>query len=313
MARKLRIEYAGAIYHIINRGNYRRDLFESAGAGESFLRTLFEAASRYGWKIHAYVLMRNHFHLALETPEPNMVDGMHWLQSTTATRFNRFRKESGHLFQGRYQSLLVEDFSALARLVDYIHLNPVRAKIVLPDQVKAYRWSSLRKFMQVPRDPILVANDWLAARGGWADSPSGWRDYERYLAELGANDARWEEAGVIGLGKGWSIGTAGWRKALAKEYAALSLNPGLERTDALALRQARWEEAVMQGLKAVGRKEADLAQIPMKQEWKLKLADQLQAKDGVPIAWLANRLKFGKADSLRGYLWSLRKNTQKSA
>lgn len=77
MARRLRIEYPGALYHVINRGNYRRDLFQSTGAAEAFLETLFEAAGRYRWRIHAYVLIRNHYHVARETPEPNLIDGMH--------------------------------------------------------------------------------------------------------------------------------------------------------------------------------------------------------------------------------------------
>ena len=86
MARKLRIQYAGALYHVINRGNYRRDLFVNAGEAQAFVETLKEAAARMGWKVHAYVLMRNHYHLALETPEPNLVAGMHWLQSTWCGR-----------------------------------------------------------------------------------------------------------------------------------------------------------------------------------------------------------------------------------
>jgi REP element-mobilizing transposase RayT len=148
MARKLRIEYPGAKYHIINRGNYRRDLFESTGAGEAFLTALGEAAGRHGWRLFAYVLMRNHFHLAIETPQPNLVEGMHWLQSTVATRFNRFRDERGHLFQGRYQSILIEDAAALARVVDYIHLNPVRARVVATEHLCDYRWSSLFLYLR---------------------------------------------------------------------------------------------------------------------------------------------------------------------
>ena len=85
MARRLRIEYPGAMHHVINRGNYRRDLFENVGAAEAFLRTLHEAAGKFGWKLHAYVLMRNHFHLAVETPEPTLGEGMHWLQSSRPT------------------------------------------------------------------------------------------------------------------------------------------------------------------------------------------------------------------------------------
>ena len=119
MARRLRIEYPGALQHVINRGNYRRDLFENVGAAEAFLRVLFEAADKFGWWVHAYVLMRNHFHLAIETPQPNLGDGMHWLQTTMSPRVNRLRKEHGHLFQGRYKSLVIEDVAALGRVGDY--------------------------------------------------------------------------------------------------------------------------------------------------------------------------------------------------
>ncbi len=83
-----------------------------------------------GWRIHAYVLMRNHYHLAIETPEPNLVQGLHWLQTTWVSRFNRYRSESGHLFQSRYRALLIENSAVLGKVVDYIHLNAVRAKIV---------------------------------------------------------------------------------------------------------------------------------------------------------------------------------------
>ena len=184
MARRLRIEYAGALHHVINRGNYRRDLFESEGAGDAFLRTLFEAAGKFGWKIHAYVLMLNHFHLVVETPEPTLGEGMHWLQSTIATRFNRLRSESGHLFQGRYKAMLIENSAALARVVDYGHLNQVRAKVILPEQVEEYRWSSLSALLKGARQPALTAVEGLMARGGWADDEQGLRCYAEYLCDL---------------------------------------------------------------------------------------------------------------------------------
>jgi putative transposase len=82
MARKLRLEFSGACYHVINRGNYRRSLFDSEGAAGSFEACLFEAAMKFRWRVHAFVIMRNHFHLALETPEPNLSMGMKWLQGT---------------------------------------------------------------------------------------------------------------------------------------------------------------------------------------------------------------------------------------
>ena len=89
MARKLRIQFENALYHVINRGNYRRDVFETAGAPKAFIAVLEEASTMFGWRVHAYVVMRNHYHLALETPKPNLVEGMHWLQGTIAARFNR--------------------------------------------------------------------------------------------------------------------------------------------------------------------------------------------------------------------------------
>jgi putative transposase len=89
MGRKKRIEYPGAVYHLISRGNYRKELFLTDGSGERFESTILEAAERCGWKLHAYVIMSNHYHLAVETPQPNLVWGMKWLQSTFATRFNR--------------------------------------------------------------------------------------------------------------------------------------------------------------------------------------------------------------------------------
>src|SRR5438034_1286861 len=103
MARQIRLEFPGACYHVINRGNYRRDLFASKGAAAAFEEVLFEAAARCGWRLHAYVVMRNHFHLAVELTEPNLSVGMKWLQGTWAVRFNRYRQETGRPFQGRYK------------------------------------------------------------------------------------------------------------------------------------------------------------------------------------------------------------------
>jgi REP element-mobilizing transposase RayT len=113
MARKLRLEFPGAVYHVINRGNYRRDVFAAEKTKAAFERCLFQACERSGWLLHAYVVMRNHYHLALETPKGNLVIGMQWLEATFANRFNRLRGEHGHLFQGRYKALLVDEESSL--------------------------------------------------------------------------------------------------------------------------------------------------------------------------------------------------------
>ncbi len=298
MARKLRIEYPGALYHVINRGNYRRDVFESAGAAEAFVTALREAVAQYGWKLHAYVVMRNHYHMALETPQPNLVEGMHWLQSTLATRFNRFRKESGHLFQGRYQALLIENADALCRVVDYIHLNPARAGIVAADQLVGFRWSSLRRFIKKEEFPGLVAKDWLAHKR-IEMSDAGWRSYVDYLVKLVADESRQKELGFDSLSQGWAIGTEGWRKALAKDFAHMALSPGLAAAEARALREAAWERFLAQSLAEAGRGEADLRDAGKTAAWKVDLALRVRQGSGATVVWLARRLGLGTPDTAR--------------
>lgn len=313
MARRLRIQFEGAKYHVINRGNYRRDLFETVGAAQAFLAVLDEATSRYGWRLHAYVVMRNHYHLALETPQPNLVEGMHWLQSTIATRFNRFRRENGHLFQGRYKSLLVEDDSALARVVDYIHLNPVRARVASPEQVGAYRWSSLHR---ASRDlsANLVTDVWRPRESSTESLVRRWRAYEQRLIQLAADDPAQELEGLTGLSFGWAIGTTAWRRAIAKEYHHLSLDPGLPRDELRELQEAAWESALSHCLAQSGRNLHEMNTRPRAAAWKLDIARQLR-EVGVPVTWIANVLLLGKPSSLRSYLCRSRpaKNQQTAA
>src|ERR1041385_7372492 len=112
MPRKLRIEYPGAIYHVMNRGDHREDIFKDDSDRERFILTLGEACQKTDWQVHAYCLMRNHFHLVLETPRANLVAGMQWFLGTYTARFNRRHKYCGHLFSGRYKALLVDSSSS---------------------------------------------------------------------------------------------------------------------------------------------------------------------------------------------------------
>ena len=106
MARKLRIQYAGAIYHVMNRGDRREAIFEDDKDRERLLETLTEACEKSSWQVHAYCLMSNHFHLVIKTPQPNLVVRMKWLLGTYTSRYNRRHKEFGHLFSGRYKALI---------------------------------------------------------------------------------------------------------------------------------------------------------------------------------------------------------------
>lgn len=298
MARRLRLQSEGAIYHVINRGNYRRDLFDTPSTAEAFLQALGEACLRHRWRLHAYAVMRNHFHLALQTPEANLAAGMHWLQSTFAIRFNRLRRERGHLFQGRYQALLVEDTAALARVVNYIHLNPVRAGVVAPAQVAAFRWGSLPRFMRAGRPDWLVASPWLEQLG-FVDSTQGWHDYVGSLAALAADPAAQEREGLQRMSEGWAIGTAGWKKAVAKDLSRLALAPQSATPE---VREARWTEALRQHLAADSKTPEDLTSAAKGAPWKVALAGRLRREVGASPVWLAINLSMGSPNSVRSHL-----------
>src|SRR5215468_8175689 len=144
MARKLRLEYPGAIYYLMNRGDRRETIFKDDQDRLHFVKTLGEACAKTGWQVHALCLMPNHFHLVVETPQANLVAGMKWFLGTYTARFNRRHKLFGHLFSGRYKSLVVDGSgtSYLKTVCDYVHLNPVRAGLVKADQsLRSYAWS----------------------------------------------------------------------------------------------------------------------------------------------------------------------------
>ena len=137
------------------------------------------ACVKSSWVLHAYVVMGNRYHLAVETPLGNA--GMHWLQVTFATRFNRWRDERGHLFQGRYKALLVEPGEALGAVCHYIHLNPVRARIISAAELRRYHYSSHRFFSRGARPGFLNLAPALEAVGGLSDSAG---DHEYHVLRL---------------------------------------------------------------------------------------------------------------------------------
>lgn len=298
MPRKARLEYAGACYHVINRGNYRSDLFAGKGAAEAFQGCLFEAAARFGWRVHAFVIMRNHFHLAVETPEPNLSDGMKWLQGTWSARFNRFRGLKGRPFQGRFKALHVEPGHVLAQVAHYIHLNPVRAGVVPVEKLLEFRWSSLPFLAGKSRPPVLVAETVLSESGGLADTAAGWRRYLAYLAVLAEEDPTLRDEKYGRMSRGWAIGTADFKTTLRRELAAQERGRGpfeLLGADREAQREMRatvWEDRLQVAAKAL---EVDLDRLPPRKSApeKVLLAALLKAATSVSNGWLCERLQMG--------------------
>jgi REP element-mobilizing transposase RayT len=142
MSRPLRLEFAGALYHVTARGNAREDIFRDDEDRTAFLELLGREITQQRWRLYAYCLMGNHYHLLIETPEPNLTRGMRRLNQVYTQRFNRRHRRVGHVLQGRYKAILVDKDSYLKELIRYVVLNPVRAKMVrLPER---WAWSSYR-------------------------------------------------------------------------------------------------------------------------------------------------------------------------
>lgn len=300
MARKLRLQFEGAIYHVINRGNYRHEVFTSAATAQAFERCLFEVCERMAWRLHAFVILRNHYHLALETPQANLAEGMHWLQGTFATRFNRLRGERGHLFQGRYQAILVEPGAALARVVDYIHLNPVRAGFVAAEQVAAFRWGSLRRFVTGPRLAFMIGADWLA-EWGLTDDAKGWRGYLEHLREVakGAGEPAVSEFGE--MSRGWAVGTPIWRQTLAREHAHRALTQPVG-PEAREIKEAHWSGVLGTLLERAGRTREEAAEDWKGARWKIAIAQDLRRTTTATNSWIARQLHMGAPSSVSQYL-----------
>jgi len=309
MARKLRLEFPGACYHVINRGNYRADIFKTDGARSAFEACLFEACAKSGWWLHAFVIMRNHFHLAVETPAGNLVRGMHWLECTFATRFNRLRDERGHLFQGRYKALLVERGEPLGLVSHYIHLNPVRAHILPVARLEEYRYSSYW-YLRRPRErpPALRLDLVLAATSQLTDTAEGWTSYRAYLDWQAESGPAGKSAAYVSLSKGWALGSAGFKTALIEDHAIAATARAWENAGAEEIRREAWESACLQALGKLRRTDGDLAAAAKAAPWKVALAVFLKERTQASNRWLGQRLKMGSAKYV-GHLASITKRS----
>ncbi len=197
MARPLRIIYPGAFYHVTARGNERKKIFLSQADSAKFLSYLTDALHKYGVILHAFTLMSNHYHLAVETPHANLSAFAHAVNSAYTTYFNIKRKRSGHLFQGRYKSIVIEKDAYLLEVSRYIHLNPVRAGIV--QKPEDYALSSYRSYL-LPKEETIVSREliWRMISRSRKEAPARYREFvESALIEAPPNPFDKVYAGAI--------------------------------------------------------------------------------------------------------------------
>jgi putative transposase len=285
MPRALRIEYPGAIYHVLNRGDRREPIFRDDRDHVRFLETLGEACAKTDWQVHAFCLMNNHFHLVVETPNANLVAGMRWFLSTYTARFNRRHKLFGHLFSGRYKSLIVDGSGDgyLKTVCDYVHLNPARAKLLAPEQaLREFRWGSWPEYLKPPGErPCWLRVDRLLGEYHIPeDSEAGREHLEQCLEQRRAAE---DDAAYKGIRRGWCLGGETFRKELLASAGAGPSEPA----------GAEARRIVQEELKALGWDRADLARRPKSDARKVRMARRVRAETSVTLKWIAAEMHMG--------------------
>jgi len=297
MPRKLRVEYEGAIYHVMNRGDRREPIFVDDEDREKFIETLGAACGKTGWQVHAYCLMGNHFHLVVETPRANLVAGMRWFLGTYTARFNRRHKLFGHLFSGRYKSLIVDGSGSgyLKSVCDYVHLNPVRAKLLNPEQrLMEYRWSSWPEYLKSPgkRRPWLRVDRVLGEWGVKKDTARGRRQLaqamgQRQELEMSRGSEDWKR-----LRRGWCWGRKGFREELLE---MIGEKQG-QQHQGEELRQSDEQKAQRltgEMLRALGWTQMELRTHRKGDRKKARMAVRLREETTMRWSWIAKRLAMG--------------------
>ena len=309
MARKLRVEYEGAIYHLMNRGDRKEPIFRDDSDRLLFLETLGQACAKTDWQVHAYCLMSNHFHLVVETPKANLVSGMKWFLGTYTSRFNRKHKLFGHLFSGRYKSLVVDGSGTgyLRTVCDYVHLNPARARLLKKEQkLRAYRWCSYGEYLKSPHRRLswVRVDRVFGEMGIPKDSAAGRKAFEKRMEAR-----RWEREpeGWKRVRRGWCLGDEAFRKELVEAMGEKmgAEHYGQERQETAV---GKAERIVVEELKKRRWKQEQLEQRRKGDVEKVKIAERLRGETTMTLAWIAKRLAMGTKTHLAHLLYWKRRN-----
>jgi REP element-mobilizing transposase RayT len=304
MARPLRIQYPGAVYHVMARGNHGQEIFQDDRDRRCFLETLGEACEKTGWRIHAYVLMGNHYHLLVETPEGNLVEGMKWVQGAYTQRYNSRHKLFGHLFQGRYKAVIVDgqDEDYFPEVSTYIHLNPARAGLIRigAERLKRYRWSSYPWYLnRAGKWPGWLITERVLGSLGFG--PKDVKGYEAYIEgrvlELGSKagrkelDQEWES-----LRRGWYLGGKGFAEKLQEQLEQVMKGRRRESHSGQAKAahdESAAERELRRAFRALGLDEGAVERLAKGAAEKVVLAWWLRRRTTVSLRWVSERLGMG--------------------
>ena len=305
MPRPLRIEYEGARYHVISRGDHREDIVNDDRDRTTFVRTLGEACQKTGWQVHAYCLMTNHFHLVIETPQPNLAVGMKWMLGTYTQRFNLRHCHWGHLFGGRYKAQPIDERSPsyLASACNYTHLNPARAGMIGAEKpLQSYPWSSYPAYLKSHLRPAWLRVDRLLGEHGLQeDTARSRREFERRMEQERLTG---EIDGADVMRSAWRIGAEDFADWLAEKLARRG-HAGERANERSDTDTARANAIVREGLLLAGWSEDDLSHRAKGDAIKVKIARQLRTDTPMSRAWIASRLRMGSASYVSALLKSV--------
>lgn len=310
MARPIRFQYPGACYHIMARGDGGKTIFEEDDDREVFLSRLGEVCGRCGWKVHAWVLMGNHFHMLVETPEANLVDGMGWLLGTFSQGWNRVRQRRGHVFQGRYKAVPVngeESGVYYFRIVaDYIHLNPARVGLAGGKRGKLteYKWSSLG-FYAKGKGPDWLVLDRVLRAFELAEDGRGRRAYVAWLEARAKEDGgKISDEAQAALRRGWYLGEESFKDKLLTMMEKAKGGKGSSRKAVEGVGRDHGEAeaerliGVISGILDLPTKLSGLKKLRKSDEKKVLLAALLRRRTAVGVNWIAERLAMGHPGSV---------------
>jgi REP element-mobilizing transposase RayT len=272
------------------------------------VETLGEVCARTGWQVHAYCLMSNHFHLVVETPGANLVAGMKWFLGTYTIRYNARRKLRGHVFAGRYKSLLVDERDAhyLGVVCDYVHLNPARAGLVRGRQrLESYRWSSYPEYLLPARkrENWLRVDRLLGEHGVERDDRRGRLEFARRM------EAQRNEPGpaeVESIRGGWKLGAEDFMAHLLDRLEG-GLSENHRARERVETEGEKAERIVAQELKADGREEKDLRVLRKGDALKVRIAQRLRKETTVTLKWIAARLQMGTWTHVSNRIYNARR------
>lgn len=301
MPRKHRVQYPGAIYHVFNRGIRKANIVFDDHDRSTFCETLAETCAKTQWRVHAYALLSNHFHLVVETPLPNLSTGMKWFLSAYAARFNCRHELSGPVFNGRYRSKVVAYASNgyLKTVCDYVHLNPARANLIgLKQPLRSYHWSSWPLYLKRERPTWLEVRRLMAEHQIRADNSIGRQILEKRL-ENKRKEAALEQTN--GIKKPCSVEAFDfdWEEpSLESERSQFPIsNSYIDMSDT-----ARAEAIIQSELIRIQWTEANLQESAKTHFLKIGIAKRLREETTSTYQWIVNRLNIGSVSSLKRHL-----------